>query len=145
MNKYNITQEIAEKTIEQLCQENDWFFDKPITIINRWRTWKIVANSNMNDNNAWICIDKKTGRIIDRGFSITMDKEKARKIVRNVCEENNWFCLDEYCCVANFSSDEWSIGFVATIVKRDHLFSARPNTWIRVSKKTGQIIKLPEE
>jgi hypothetical protein len=140
--KHNISQQFAEEMIEKVCQENNWFFGIPVSIQTRWRIWKIVANSNCNDNNAWIYVDKKTHEIVDRGFSINMTNEKAKQIVRDICKQNNWI-FAEICFVDAWSSTEWVIGFreIVKIGGYSHVTS-RCRKWISVSKKTGEVIRV---
>ena len=139
MNKHSINQQEAETILESMCMENNYLFSKPVIIIDKNDTWKIIS-SHEEDGTAWIVIDKKTRFIIDRGFSINMNHEKAREIAKKICKEKKWnfdgdFTLD------TSNLDEWLIKIPLKIEISNYFCKVLGTIYIGINKKTGKVTR----
>lgn len=140
MNQYSINQQEAEAILKNICTENNYLFLKPIVILDKNDTWKIVSNQEKDDENAWAIIDKKTKLVIDQGFSINMSYEKAREIANKICSEKKWnfdgkFMLD------TSALDEWLIKIPLKIKISNYFCKALGTIYIGINKKTGKVTR----
>ena len=67
VEKKGISKEDALKIAEQVCKESGWAW-KDVSIQEGSEAWKITTNSKADGMNAFITVDKKSGRVLHKSF-----------------------------------------------------------------------------
>jgi hypothetical protein len=140
MNEHSISQQEAETLLESTCITNNYLFFKPVIIIDKNDTWKIISNHEEEDNNAWLVIDKKTKYIVDQGFSINMNYGKAQEIAKKICDEKKWN-FDGDLTLDISAVDEWLIKIPLKIKISNYFCKALGTIYIGINKKTGKVTR----